>query len=210
MSTTTIHPSSDGDLLELLRAWGPLGVAELSSEIAVTPTAVRQRLGRLLAEGLVDRQAVRAGRGRPKHRYRLTPKGLRYTGSNFADLAFALWQSVGNIEDFEVRRTVLRRALGAMLERYGKQVEGRTLMERMRSVADLLSQRRVPFSVEVPEQDGQLPVLVAHACPYPELAEADRTVCAMERVLLSELLGETMRLSCCRLDGSADCQFQPS
>jgi len=213
MSTTMIHPSSDGDLLELLRACGPLGVAELSTEIAVTPTAVRQRLGRLLAEGLVDRQTVRAGRGRPKHRYRLTSKGVRYTGSNFADLALALWQAVANIEDFELRRTVLRRALGSLLERYGKQIEGRTPIERMRCVADLLSQRRVPFSVEIAELTGQppvLPVLVAHVCPYPDLAEKDRTICAMERVLLSELVGENLRLTCCRLDGKPDCQFQPS
>ena len=46
MSTVTVHPSSDSGLLELLRAGGPMGVAELSTEIAVTPTAVRQRLGR--------------------------------------------------------------------------------------------------------------------------------------------------------------------
>jgi predicted ArsR family transcriptional regulator len=80
----------------------------------------------------------------------------------------------------------------------------------MQSVVDLLAQRRVPFSVEVPEQVGQFPVLVAHVCPYPELAETDRTICAMERALLSELLGENLKLSCCRLDGSPDCQFQPS
>jgi len=210
MSTIVIHPSSDGDLLELLRASGPLGVAELSTEIAVTPTAVRQRLGRLLAEGLVERQTVRAGRGRPKHRYRLTSKGVRYTGSNFADLALALWQAVGHIEDFELRRTVLRRALGSLLERYGRQIEGRTPIERMRSMANLFSQRRVPFSVEVPELPGQLPVLVAHVCPYPDLAETDRTICAMERALLSELVGENLRLTSCRLDGKPDCQFQPS
>lgn len=210
MSTVTVHPSSDSGLLELLRAGGPMGVAELSTEIAVTPTAVRQRLGRLLAEGLVQREPVRAGRGRPRHRYRLTPKGVYFTGSNFPDLALALWQAVGHIEDFELRRTVLRRALKTMLDRYGKQIEGHTLIERMRSLADLLAQRRVPFSVEVPEPAPRMPVLVAHVCPYPDLAEADRTICAMERALLSELLGENLKMTCCRLDGDPDCQFQAS
>jgi len=80
----------------------------------------------------------------------------------------------------------------------------------MRSLADLLAQRRVPFSVEVPGPAPQRPVLVAHVCPYPELAETDRTICAMERVLLSELLGENLKMTCCRLDGDPDCQFQPS
>jgi DeoR family transcriptional regulator, suf operon transcriptional repressor len=208
MSTQT--QTSDGDLLQLLRACGPLGVAELSYEIAVTPTAVRQRLGRLLAQGLIERQAVRRGRGRPKHNYQLTQKGVRSTGSNFTDLAQALWKEVSNIEDYEVRRAVLRRVLRALVERYANQVEGQTTLERMRSLAELLAQRRVPFSVEESEQPGELPVLTAHVCPYPELAESDRTVCAMERILFSELLGEDLKLSRCRLDGGGDCQFQPS
>ena len=80
MSTTAV-PNADNDLLDLLRALGPMDVAAMSGEFEVTPTAVRQRLGRLLANGLVDREPVRHGRGRPKHRYQLTPKGLRLTGS---------------------------------------------------------------------------------------------------------------------------------
>jgi predicted ArsR family transcriptional regulator len=182
----------------------------LSTEIAVTPTAVRQRLGRLLAQGLIERRAIRNGRGRPKHRYHLTPKGIRCIGSNFADLAQALWREVNNIEDFGIRRTVLRRVLQSLFNRYAKQIEGRTLIERMRSLADLFAQRRLSFSAEVRDQPEQLPVLTAHVCPYPELAESDRTICALERVLLSELLGEKMRLSLCRLDGGSSCQFQPS
>ena len=208
MSTTS--QSVDADVLDLLRACGPMGVAELSLEIAVTPTAVRQRLGRLLAEGLVEREPVRNGRGRPRHCYRLTPKGIRHTGSNFADLALALWREVSKIEDYELRRTVLRRVLQSMFEQYAKEMEGHTLLERMRSLADLLVQRRVSFSVEIPAESSQLPVLTAHACPYPELAEMDRTICALERVLLSELLGKSMTLSQCRLDGGSSCQFQPS
>jgi DeoR family transcriptional regulator, suf operon transcriptional repressor len=205
-----VGQTSDVDVLQLLRACGPLGVAELSTETAVTPTAVRQRLGRLLAQGLIERQAIRRGRGRPRHNYQLTSKGVRFTGSNFTDLAQALWKEVSAIEDYEVRRSILRRVLHALVERYTGQIEGRTTLERMRSLAGILAQRRVPFSVEESEIPGDLPVLTAHVCPYPELAESDRTVCAMERILFSELLGENLRLSRCRLDGGPDCQFQPS
>ncbi|HCP84927.1 MAG TPA: hypothetical protein DIT88_11045 [Planctomycetaceae bacterium] len=48
------------------------------------------------------------------------------------------------------------------------------------------------------------------ACPYPELAEQDPSVCSMERMLISEILGETVRLSQCRLDGGCDCTFELS
>ena len=42
-------PTSDAGLLDLLRITGPLGVAELADAMEVTPTAVRQRLTRLMA-----------------------------------------------------------------------------------------------------------------------------------------------------------------
>ena len=204
---TTATPTSDSALLQLLRTTGPAGVAEIAGHVDVTPTAVRQRLGRLLAQGFVEREPVRHGRGRPRHRYRLTNKGLRLTGSNFADLALVLWRSISSVEDFEVRRTILRRVVRTLVDSYGRQLEGHTVTERMRSLAELLEQRRVPFSVD---QSNGLPVLTAHACPYPELADKDRTICALEKALFSELLGRNLSLALCRLDGGSLCQFQPS
>jgi predicted ArsR family transcriptional regulator len=50
-------------------------------------------------------------------------------------------------------------------------------------------------------------VLTAVACPYPELAEQDRGVCAMERMMFSEMVGERLKLTDCRLDGDACCRF---
>jgi predicted ArsR family transcriptional regulator len=77
----------------------------------------------------------------------------------------------------------------------------------MASLADLMNEREVPFEVDT---TGSLPVLSALACPYPELAKADRSVCTMEKLMLSEVLGENVRLSACRLDGANCCTFTPS
>lgn len=200
-------PNSDADLLDMMRSTGPMDVSEMALRLEVTPTAVRQRLGRLMAQGLIERRAIRAGRGRPRHRYRLSPKGIRMTGSNFADLALALWRAMGSINDPNLRWQMLRQIARSLAETYGNQIEGFTTAERMRSLSELLAQRRVPFSVE--PADG-LPVLTAHVCPYPDLPEKDPNICAMEKMLFSELLGEDLRLSRCRLDGGTCCQFQPA
>ena len=55
---------------------------------------------------------------------------------------------------------------------------------------------------------GTMPVLRQHTCPYYELAEADRTVCAMERKMFEKVLGRGLRLSQCRLDGHHSCDFE--
>lgn len=205
MTTTTLN--SDADLLDLLRCDGPLGVLELAKAVDVTGTAIRQRLGRLLAQGLVERETQRCGRGRPRHRYRLTNKGLRLTGSNFTDLALALWSQLHTIRDEEVRGELIGHVVKALAEGYAQEIRGATVTERMRSLAGLLGRRRVPFSVDGPPLK---PVLTAHACPYPDLAKADPSICDLERMLFSELLGEDVQLTQNHQGGRIRCQFQPA
>jgi predicted ArsR family transcriptional regulator len=79
----------------------------------------------------------------------------------------------------------------------------------MESLAEVYRQRDIPFQVERKTvSDMTLPVLKAVACPYPDLAEKDRSVCAMERLMFAELLESNVRLSQCRLDGGACCTFE--
>jgi predicted ArsR family transcriptional regulator len=159
----------------------------------------------MMGQGLVDRQQLSpVGRGRPGHRYQLTEKGRRQTGANFADLSVALWQEIRAIQDPEVRRGLLGRVAKTLATMYTPQVQGQTTAERMRSVSRLFADRDVPLDVE---ESGKLPVLTALACPYPQLAEQDRGICALERMMLSELVGDGLTLSSCRLDGDACCRF---
>jgi predicted ArsR family transcriptional regulator len=198
--------ASDIGLLDILRKEGPCTVAQLASAMDVTATAVRQRLTRLLAQGNIERTTERAGRGRPLHRYRLTDQGRRRAGANFADLAIALWSEIRGIKDPEVRRGLLQRVSKRLATLYAGRIHGSTLEEKMESLAELFRERRIPFEVQ---GSRELPILHATACPYPDLAEQDRTVCSMERILFSELLGENVRLSNCRLDGHNCCTFEP-
>jgi DeoR family suf operon transcriptional repressor len=204
--TTDLVPS-DVAILDLLRKQDSMTVSQLAISMDVTATAVRQRLNRLMAQGFLDRRATKAGRGRPSHRYVLTSKGRRQTGANFADLAMALWEEIRSIQEPDVRRGLLNRISHRLASMYSDSVEGNTLEQRMAMVAELFADRRIPFSVEI---ESELPVLTAHACPYPELAEQDRSICAMEKMLFAELVGEDLRLSKCRLDGEDCCSFEVS
>jgi predicted ArsR family transcriptional regulator len=199
--------SSDKSLLDFLRREGAVTIAELVAEMGVTATAVRQRLQRLMAEGLVQRHTERKNRGRPNHRYTLTEKGERAAGTNFADMAIVLWEEIKSVDDTSVRRGLLQRIATRLVDRYRDRVAGETLGERMKGLARLMGDREIPFEVD---SSGELPVLTALACPYPELAKLDRGVCTMEKLMLSEMLGESVRLTECRLDGANCCTFTPS
>jgi DeoR family suf operon transcriptional repressor len=205
MSTQT--ESSDQAMLNFMRREGAVTIAALVAEMGVTATAVRQRLQRLMAHGLVERQKEQKSRGRPNHRYSLTEKGERSAGTNFADMAIVLWEEIKSVEDPTIRRGLLKRIADRFVAKYRDRVSGDTLDKRMGALAEVMSEREIPFAVD---KSGELPVLSALACPYPELAKLDRGVCTMEKLMLSEILGNNVRLSECRLDGASCCTFTPS
>lgn len=201
---TTPTESSDGQLLQLLRRQGALSIAELVCAMSVTATAVRQRLGRLMSQGFVERESLKGARGRPGHRYALTEKARRQAGSNFADLAMVMWDEVRSVKDPEVRRGLLSRIAQSMATRYAPKVGNGTLPARMQAISTMFAERGIAVEAEVAAAQ---PLLTVLECPYPELAERDRGICAVEKLLFEELLDRDVRLSQCRLDGHSCCEF---
>jgi DeoR family transcriptional regulator, suf operon transcriptional repressor len=197
---------SDRDVIEFIRSRGSVTVAELVEFSGVTATAVRQRITRLAHKQLVRKDAESAGRGRPTHRYSLSREGIRSCGTNYEDLVRVLWNEIREVEDPDLRYTLLRGIVSRLADLYRDKVEGKDLAERLQSLVSLMGDRQVPF--EVTQENGSpLPVLSALACPYPGLSEQDRTVCSMERMLFSEILGGNLKMTSCRLDGGNHCTF---
>jgi DeoR family suf operon transcriptional repressor len=200
--------ATDAAVIELLRVDSALEIGDLAEALGVTATAIRQRLDRLMRSGLVERTTVSRPRGRPAHAYSLTAEGRRCGGDNFRDLAMVLWKEVRRVREPAVRQGLLSRIGSAMAAIYRPEVTGTTAAERLRSLADVMRRRNVSCGVEqAPGSDGGLAVLTSYSCPYPDLAEQDRSICAAERLMLQDLVGSSVALSECRLDGGTCCRF---
>jgi len=201
--------SSDRTLLDLIRRHGPLSVAEMASRQGVTATAVRNRLTRLVGSGMVERRTEHGGRGRPKHTYQASAAAHKRLGQNYADLAVILWdEMMRSVEDRKLRRVLFGRITERLAELYRAQVTGVEWERRMVQLGSVLHDRGI--ETEVTRSDGgSMPILKQHSCPYYELAEADRAICAMERKMFEKVLGRSLRLSQCRLDGHRSCDFEP-
>lgn len=203
-----VGESSDRPLLDLIRRRGPLTVAEMAEAMGVTPTAIRNRLGRLVGSGLVERRVEHQGRGRPRHAYLASAEAHRKLGQNYADLALVLWdEMMRTVEDRKLRRILFTRITERLAELYRTQLTGDAWQGRMVQLGSILHDRGIEAEV-VGGKDDDLPVLKQHSCPYFELAEADHTVCAMERKMFEKVLGRALRLSQCRLDGHRSCDFE--
>lgn len=203
------HPNpneNDAVVLEQLRLRGPMSVHQLCESLGVTATAIRQRLGRLTAGGLIEREADRRDRGRPVFAYRLTAEGRSAVGENLADLAESLWLEVLAIRDAAVRTAVIEGVLQRLTEKYRNQIHGRTLAERLQSIAALFRQRKIPFVVE---SENSLPVLRIVGCPYPRLNEHGTEICELEQQLFTRLLDAPIALQHCQCgsSGGVCCTF---
>jgi predicted ArsR family transcriptional regulator len=180
----------------------------MAKELKVTATAVRNRLTRLVGSGMVERRAEHGGRGRPKHTYQASVEAHRRLGQNYADLAVVLWdEMMRTVEDRKLRRLLFGRITHRLAELYRAQVKGDAWEGRMVQLGSILLDRGIEAEV-THRADGLLPVLKQHSCPYYELAESDRAVCAMERKMFEKVLGRGLRLSQCRLDGHRSCDFE--
>ncbi|RCS55976.1 winged helix-turn-helix transcriptional regulator [Bremerella cremea] len=193
-------------VLDLLRKTPSLSTADMAEAMEVTATAVRQRLSRLLAQGYIERVSAKSGRGRPTHKYRLTTKGERKAGANYADLAMALWDEIRSIEDPDVKRGLIARIAKRLVEMYSSEIRGADAEQRIHELMALFVGRQIPLEYE--EGTEGKPVLNVLACPYPDIAEQDRAVCVLEKAMFAELLGQNMKLSHCRLDGESCCTYE--
>lgn len=195
---------NDRDFLEQVHRLGAATIAEICDALGVTATAVRQRLTRLQSQGLMTRETVRSGRGRPHHTYRVTDDGQRELGDNYSDLAMILWDQLQAIEEPDLRSRLLQGVQQALVNRYGKVVQGASLEERIEQLRQALSDRG--FSVEVDSSSG-LPILRENNCPYHELASSDPSICELEQAVFQRVLGAEVKLAQCCLEGHSCCEF---
>lgn len=202
-ASTGSYRDSDSSVIDLLRGDVCLGIGDLASRLGVTATAVRQRLDRLMRAGVVERSTVSRPRGRPAHAYRLTAAGRRLGGDNFRDLAMVLWREVRSVADPAVRHGLMQRIAGGLADACRDRVAGDTPRDRLEGLAALMAEQNIACSVDA----GDLPVLTTYSCPYPGLADEDRSVCVAERLMIQDLVGASVRLSDCRLDGAPCCRF---
>ncbi|HTN01373.1 MAG TPA: DeoR family transcriptional regulator [Planctomycetaceae bacterium] len=202
---TSIEPG-DEQFLQQLHKLGTGSIQDLRQSLGVTATAIRQRLVRLEAQGFVEREVIRTGRGRPHHDYRVTALGLRELGDNYSELAILLWRELRSIPEVEVRQRVANRLKAALVQRYGGEIQGETLLARMQGLQAVLERRG--FQMEVGSRDD-LPILRENNCPYQELAGEDPGICELEKQVFEEVLGVELKLACCCRNGDNSCEFQP-
>jgi predicted ArsR family transcriptional regulator len=196
----------DREILQHLHQSAGGDIQTLCDVLGVTRTAVRQRISRLEAAGIIESELRGQSRGRPRLIYRVTASGLRELGENYRELAVALWEAISGFENAEVRQNLIGRVRNSLAERFRRQlIDCESVDDRLDQLADEM--KSSGFNVES-DHSGGLRILRETSCPFPMLADVDEAICQVELEVLQQVLGSPVEFrSRCR-DGHSCCEFQ--
>ena len=185
-------PGLRREILMRLRQAGPSSPEELASGLGVSRTGVLQQLHTLESAGLVQRESVRHGVGRPRHVYDITAAAQDLFPTNYDGLASGLLAALRSIGGealiggvFAERRRLTRDRLSRRLaERLPATA---TLADRTRELA-VIQDEQGYLAEAVIGADGTIR-LVERNCAIHRIASENGAACQAELDLFRELLG---------------------
>ncbi len=180
-------------------------VKDLAALLSITFTGVRQHLALLEREGLVSAHEERGRVGRPAFIYALTERGEALYPKNYDVLANMLLEEVRAIAGAEALQRVLRRVSSRMAERQIERVEGKCLADRVQETVNVL---REMGCVADAECRGNELFIHQHTCPYPNVAQRNSGVCALEVDFVRRLTGADAKLVASMLRGDRACSYR--
>jgi predicted ArsR family transcriptional regulator len=194
-------------IIRLLVGQPPQTVSELATATGVTRTAVTEQLNDLLAGGFAERITERLpGRGRPHHLYRATSAAHLLL---FADhqrlVAPALWAAINEVGGEELSARILRRASLMLADYYKSKITGTEPEERLRQMVSVLCHDGALIDLQ---SEGAGLQMHKRSCGFFSLFEPRRSICMIDEMVMSEVVGRPVRQVASRHDGAPCCVFE--
>ncbi len=198
------HKGARGVALVQLKRAQPLTVKELAGRLELSLNAARHHLKELEAEGLVGYQREHRGVGAPVFAYRLTPAGEALFPRRYEETLNGLLDRIVEHQGREAAVNLLQAYFGGLAKRLGGELQGAPPAERLRAVAQALSEEG--YMAEG-RGDATAGTLIEHNCAIPAVAERFPEICAAEAKFLAEVLGAEVNRREHILSGCPACEY---
>jgi predicted ArsR family transcriptional regulator len=192
-------------ILDQIKKHGERGAEELASALELTPSAVRQQLTALQADGLVAYTGVRQGPGRPRHRYRLTPAAEGLYPRAYAEITNELLDYVGE-SDPELIETVFQRRRQRRIDGARRRLEGMPLGGKVNELTRILDEDG--YLAEARSQPDGSYLIVEHNCAILGVALRYGQACGTEIDFIRAVLPEaTVERTSHMVSGAHNCSY---
>lgn len=180
-------PAAHRRILEYVKRAGDASADGVAADLGVTASAARQHLVALERDGLLEHRAVRAGPGRPRHLFALTPAGDALFPRAYAELTNELLEYVED-EDPTLLERIFERRARRRLQRARERMARLGFPDRVRVVAELLDEDG--YLAEFARRDDGAFVITEHNCAVLSVALRYRHACSSELDFLRAALPE--------------------
>jgi len=193
-------------MLEILKRDGIADTERLAQLTQITTSGARQHLVALETAGLIAHEVERAGPGRPRHNYRLTPKGDALFPRDYGALTNELLAYIEDEDPSMVERLFARRGQ-RRLDQALARTAGCSFSDKVRAVAQILDDDGYLADFQV-EADGSF-VITEHNCAVLTVAQRYQHACSSELDFLQRALpeAEVTRIAH-RINGAHVCAYR--
>jgi predicted ArsR family transcriptional regulator len=198
-------------ILMRLRHDGPSSPEQLAANLGLSRTGVLQQLHALEAAGLVTRQAVRHGVGRPRHVYDVTDAAQDLFPTNYDGLASGLLAAIHSIGGEALVDGVFRERRRLASERMRQRLAERLpadapVIDRARELA-VIQDEQGYLAEAVIDPDGVIR-LVERNCAIHRVVADHAVACQAELDLFRELLGADVQRETHIASGDRCCTYR--
>jgi predicted ArsR family transcriptional regulator len=178
------------DILLHLKTRGPTQTLDVASRLGVSRQAARQHLEKLAADGLVEHATERAGVGRPRRLWSLSPNGHARFPDTHAQMTVELIAAAREEFGEEGLDRLVARRERAMAAAYDRALAGAlALEERLDRLVAIRSGEG--YMAEWRRLDDGAYLLVENHCPICAAATVCQGFCRSEMALFEALLAPT-------------------
>jgi predicted ArsR family transcriptional regulator len=198
--------STRQQILEYLQRHGRGTVKELGELLGLTSTGIRQHLTVLERDGLVAVHEERGRVGRPTLVYSLTTKADSLFPKTYDLLASVLLAEIRSGQGNDKLHKMLHQVAKRLASPYEDRVRDKPLGERVGEAAAILEEQGCMTDWSQAE-DGDY-FIDEYTCPFPKIAEHDRSVCALHVEFVGILAGGDARLTRSLMRGERACTYR--
>lgn len=172
-------------ILNLIKSKGPITAAELGKALAVTSMGARQHLERMEADGLVCKEDIKQGVGRPKRLWKLTEKAHPHFPDRHDQLSLDMLISIKDVFGEEGMNQLIEHRTQTTAKLYHEKLDSQhSLEEKIQALVETRSQEG--YMADYHKNDNSF-VFIENHCPVCAAARACQGFCRSELEVFQEL-----------------------
>ncbi|MEX0685531.1 MAG: DeoR family transcriptional regulator [Balneolales bacterium] len=200
------------EILDMIKKEGKLSVEKLSNDISLAKTTLREHFLILEREGLIKREYVRSGPGRPSLQFQLTAKGNRYYPSSESRM---MKEFIRYLKQ-ENKEGLLEEFFKSYWEkRYQNAVKLMDIYpenkpeKRLQALTNLLEEEGFMPMAHL-ENDKQDIIIRECNCPFREVIKETQLPCKLEAEFYARLFERNVDRTSYIPNGDHSCTYQVS